>query len=87
MVLFDTATHGTPETYETFRRFFVEGYTSAAGPRLSEDSLDYFIELRVRALGSWLDNLDSAPIGIRTASPAWRATLRSFVSSYRRSAL
>lgn len=85
MVLFDTATQGTPETYGTFRRFFVDGYASAAGPRLPEDSLDHFIELRVRALGSWIDDLERAPIGIRTASPAWRATLRSFVSSYRRS--
>jgi Ser/Thr protein kinase RdoA (MazF antagonist) len=82
MVLFDSSTHGTTDVYETFRHFFVEGYDSVPGPSLSEADLDRFIDLRVRALGSWLDDLDNAPIGIRSASPAWRATLHSFVSDY-----
>jgi Ser/Thr protein kinase RdoA (MazF antagonist) len=83
MVLFDASVHGTAETYETFRRSFVAGYVSSPGPPLPEESLDHFIELRVQALGAWLDDLDNAPIGIRTASPAWQASLRSFVSGYR----
>ncbi len=82
MVLFDAVTQGTAETYETFRRSFVAGYVGASGPSLPEDSLDRFIDLRVRALGSWLDDLDNAPIGIRNASHAWQATLRSFVAGY-----
>lgn len=82
MVLFDSATHGTADIYGTFRPSFLDGYASTPGTGLAEESLDHFIDLRVRALGSWLHDLDSAPIGIRTASPAWRATLRTFVSNY-----
>ncbi len=80
MVLFDAVTHGSVETYETFRPSFVAGYADAGGPSVSHATLDGFVELRVRALGSWLDDLDRAPIGIRTASPTWQATLRSFVA-------
>lgn len=83
MVLFDSVTRGTAETYETFRRSFVAGYVSGSGPLLPETSLDHLLDLRVRALALWLDDLDRAPIGIRTASRAWQATLRSFVASYR----
>lgn len=83
LVLFDAVTHGTADTYATFRRSFVAGYIGASGKPLPEDSLDRFIDLRVRALGSWLDDLNNAPIGIRTASSAWQTTLRSFVVSYR----
>lgn len=81
-VLFDAVTRGTVKTYETFRPSFVDGYAGASGPSLREESLDRFIDLRVRALASWLDDLDHAPIGIRTASRAWQATLRSFAASY-----
>jgi Ser/Thr protein kinase RdoA (MazF antagonist) len=83
MVLFDASVHGTPETYETFRRSFMEGYLSFPGPRLPQGALDHFIDLRVQALDCWLDDLDNAPIGIRSASATWQATLRSFVSAYR----
>ena len=82
MVLFDSATRGSAETYGTFRPSFLDGYASTTGRRLAEESLNHFIDLRVRALGSWLHDLASAPIGIRTASPAWRATLQTFVSNY-----
>lgn len=82
MVLFDASVQGAPETYETFRRSFVDGYASTPGPSLPDGALDRFIDRRVRALASWLDDLDTAPIGIRSASPAWHATLRSFVASY-----
>jgi len=83
MVLFDASVHEEMKTYQAFERSFVDGYVSASGPHLAEGSVDRFVDLRVRALASWLDDLDGAPIGIRTASPAWRATLRSFVSGYR----
>lgn len=85
MVLFDTVTQGTRQTYETFRGSFIDGYVGGPGPSLPEGSLDRFIDLRVQALGSWLDDLDSAPIGIRTASSAWHRTLRSFVAAIDRS--
>jgi Ser/Thr protein kinase RdoA (MazF antagonist) len=83
MVLFDATTHGTVEIYKTFRRSFVDGYVGASGPFLHQESLDRFIDLRVRALAFWLDDVDNAPIGIRTAPSAWHATLRSFVTNYR----
>jgi len=86
MVLFDAVTHGSIETYERFRRSFVDGYAGASGLLLPETTLDRFIDLRVRALGSWLDDLGNAPIGIRTASQAWQATLRSFVAGHRSAA-
>ena len=83
MVLFDASIHGALKAYKTFRRCFVDGYAAASGSSLAEASLDRFIDLRVRALGSWLDDLGSAPTGIRTASTGWQATLRSFVADYR----
>lgn len=83
MVLFDAVNHGSIETYKRFRRSFVDGYVDAVGPVIQDTTLDRFIDLRVRALGSWLDDLDNAPIGIRTASRAWQATLRSFVADQR----
>jgi len=70
------------DTYETFRRSFLAGYLGASGSSLPEEALDRFIDLRVQALRAWLDDLDNAPIGIRTASPSWQATLRSFVAGY-----
>jgi Ser/Thr protein kinase RdoA (MazF antagonist) len=51
---------------------------------LSELLMRLRVHLRVKALGAWLDDLDNAPIGIRTASPAWHATLRSFLADYGR---
>lgn len=83
MVLFDAFAQGTVETYRTFRRSFLAGYGGASGSSLPEESLDRFIDLRVQALRAWLDDLDSAPIGIRTASRSWQETLRSFVAGYR----
>ena len=86
-VLFDsvtTVTTGATGTYERFRANFVDGYVGASGAPLPDEVLDAFIGLRVRALGAWLDDLDGAPIGIRDASPAWHATLRTFVAGQSR---
>lgn len=83
MVLFDASTAGTFKTYENFRRAFLDGYVGAAGPSFPPECLDRFIDLRVQALGAWLDDLANAPLGVRFASTAWQATLRSFVASYR----
>ena len=82
MVLFDAFIQGAVEVYETFRRSFLAGYVDASGSSLPEEYLDQFIDLRVNALRGWLDDLDNAPIGIRTASRSWHATLRSFVADY-----
>jgi hypothetical protein len=42
-------------------------------------TIDEMIEIRIEALGRWLDDPSSAPIGIRTSSPEWLETLTSFV--------
>lgn len=83
MVLFDASTDGTMKTYETFRRSFLEGYAGTGGQSFPQKSLDRFIDLRVQALGAWLDDLANAPLGVRASSAAWQATLRSFVARYR----
>jgi Ser/Thr protein kinase RdoA (MazF antagonist) len=83
MVLFDAFTNGRMTSYREFRRSFVAAYVGSSGSFLEEELLDGFIDLRVRALEAWLDDLDNAPIGIRTASPSWHATLRSFVTEHR----
>ena len=42
------------------------------------------IEARISTLGRWLDDLTTAPIGIRTSSAAWQEVLRTFVRSRQR---
>jgi Ser/Thr protein kinase RdoA (MazF antagonist) len=82
MVLFDTMTSTTLSYYRSFDEAFVSGYSATCGCVLDRQALDEFIDLRVAALGSWLDDPATAPIGIRTANPGWHATLRSFVDRY-----
>ena len=83
MVLFDSVVQTAPETYRTFRESFVSGYVDASRHSVDDDVLNHLIDLRVDALRGWLDDLDSAPIGIRTASHDWLATLQSFVATHR----
>jgi len=75
--------HDTRGGYRAFREPFVSAYCDAAGRTVGHELLDHYIDVRVDALAGWLDDLDHAPIGIRDASPAWRAILRSFVAAYR----
>jgi Ser/Thr protein kinase RdoA (MazF antagonist) len=82
MVLFDAKTGGRPERYDGFRTQLLAGYSEAAPHRLDTTVIDDLVEARIRALGRWLDDLDHAPIGIRTSSPEWLATLRAFVRSH-----
>ncbi len=81
MVLFDAAMSSEMERYERFRDWFVDEYRSASGLDVPHELVEQSIGLRVRALGRWLDRPESAPIGIRTATPAWRSSLRAFVRS------
>lgn len=83
MVLFDSVVRKVPQTYPAFRESFVSGYVATSGHPIADDVLDRLIDLRVNALRSWLDDPDEAPVGIRTASPDWLATLRSFVAAHR----
>jgi Ser/Thr protein kinase RdoA (MazF antagonist) len=78
MVLFDATLNNDPHSYERFRQWFCDSYTTAAATVLSEVDLDRSIELRRNALRHWLDHPAEAPIGIRSASPEWRRRLRTF---------
>ncbi len=84
MMLFDAAMSSDMESYERFRAWFVDEYRSASGSDLSDELVEKSIEIRVQALGRWIDRPESAPIGIRTATPAWRDSLRAFVTSQTR---
>lgn len=82
MALFDDRTNGTTSYYRSFDDAFVSGYSAVSGHVLDRDELKGFIDLRVAALESWLDDLTTAPTGIRMATQQWHATLRSFIGSY-----
>jgi Ser/Thr protein kinase RdoA (MazF antagonist) len=84
MVLFDAAMSLEMRRYDQFRAWFVDEYRSASSQRLPDGLVDKSIGLRVQALGRWIDEPESAPIGIRTATPAWRDSLRAFVRSQTR---
>lgn len=84
MVQFDDMTGERPGTYEPFEAAFLGGYRAAADTRLDHDEVRALVDLRVDALEHWLDDPVTAPIGIRTSSPEWHATLRAFVADHRR---
>ncbi len=81
MVLFDAAMSSTMDRYERFRGWFLDEYRSASGHDVPDELVETSIALRVQALGRWIEHPESAPIGIRTATPAWRDSLRGFVRS------
>lgn len=82
MVLFDAEVAQCPERFEVFRPAFLAGYVDGSKRRVAEASVDEMIAVRIDALARWLDDLTSAPIGIRTASPEWLETLAGFVQSH-----
>lgn len=84
MVLFDAEVHDRPERYDRFRPAFLNGYATESGKHLDVDVVDDLIETRVSALGRWLGDLTTAPIGIRNSSAAWHEVLRTFVRSRQR---
>ena len=86
MVRFDSIVEGTPAVYESFERSFVTAYARTRGEPFPSAVLTHFIDRRVAALAGWIDDLASAPVGIRAASPEWLATLRAFVETYRSAA-
>ncbi len=81
MVLFDAAMSSEMERYERFRVWFLDEYRSASNQSVPDEVVDTSIALRVQALDRWIDRPESAPIGIRTATRAWRGSLRAFVRS------
>jgi Ser/Thr protein kinase RdoA (MazF antagonist) len=79
MALFDAWRTGEHDGYHRFRLWFVDTYRRAASFDVDEALLDEAIQVRARALKNWLAAPGEAPIGIRTASPAWRRQLQTFV--------
>lgn len=82
MVLFDAEVNANPDRYHAFRSPFLDGYADATERSLDLAVIDALIGARIDALDRWLDDLDSAPIGIRTSSPEWRDVLRAFVDAH-----
>jgi Ser/Thr protein kinase RdoA (MazF antagonist) len=84
MVLFSSTIESDVSRYRTFEDAFLSGYGIEDGHSVDRRVIDHFIDLRVRALECWLDDVPSAPVGIRTAAPQWHQTLRSFITCYER---
>ena len=82
MVLFDAEVNANRDRYIAFRSPFLDGYAAAPGRSVDSGVVDALIGARIDALARWLDDLDSAPIGIRTSSPEWQEVLRAFVTSH-----
>ncbi|WCO69192.1 phosphotransferase [Iamia majanohamensis] len=82
MVLFDHVVSGGQGPATAFEEPFTSGYAEGTGIPVDRGAVDGYVDLRVGALGAWLDDLPSAPAGIRRASPAWRQVLRRFVQGY-----
>lgn len=80
MVLFSATVDHEVEMYQSFEDSFLRGYVGSGD--IDRSAVDRFIDVRVRALGSWLDDLSTAPVGIRNSSPEWHGTLRAFVDGY-----
>jgi hypothetical protein len=81
---FDAEVEGRALRHDTFRPAFLAGCSARSGTQLDQGTIDDLIATRVTALGRWLDDLSTAPIGLRTSSAAWQDVLRSFVRSQQR---
>lgn len=79
---FDAWRADRPERVSRFRARFLEAYRDAASTPIDETLVDEAIATRTAALARWLGRPEQAPIGIRTASPAWRRRLRSFLDQH-----
>ena len=77
--LFDAWRAGSLDRYHRFRSSFVDAYREAAAAEVDEDLVDEAIRVRASALARWLSTPADAPVGIRTASAAWRKRLHSFI--------
>ena len=60
-----------------------DGYEQASTRELNWQAVEDGLVRRREALAWWLEHLDEAPVGIRTSSAAWRATLARFVNEDR----
>jgi len=81
MILFNASMTSDMHRYERFRTWFVDEYRAVSGHATTDAALDSAIRLRVDALGRWINQPETAPIGIRTATPEWRESLKQFVQA------
>lgn len=82
MVLFDSDVNDRPELYQAFHPAFLNGYVEGSSRPVDVAAVGEMIAIRIEALGRWLKDLSSAPIGIRTSTPTWLETLASFVQRH-----
>lgn len=82
VVLFSATVDGPPGRYGSFRSSFLRGYDERSDRKIDDTTVESLITARVIALATWVDDLATAPIGIRNSSKEWIATLRSFTASY-----
>lgn len=80
MALFDTSPslNQPSDEYRQFRHWFLGAYKASAEHPVSDMLVDIGLQARSDALRYWLNHLDEAPVGIRTASDAWHRHLRAF---------
>lgn len=78
LVLFSSMVSDRDLGYRAFEAAFLDGY----GPTVDRADVERFVDLRVEALRRWTEAPAAAPIGIRTADPAWHEVLRLFVRRY-----
>lgn len=69
-------------SHAVFEAGLLEGYAAGSGTTVDRDVVAALLDLRLRAVLVWLDDLDRAPVGIRTASPAWHAVLRAHAERF-----
>lgn len=81
MILFDAVMDPDMQRYEHFRTWFVDEYRSVAGRAITDAVLDSAVRVRVDALDRWVQRPETEPIGIRTATPEWRESLKALVRS------
>lgn len=82
MVLFDCHITQSPSVAQRFRVAFLDGYSERSGITIAGEVIDREIDRRVDALAGWLDNPETAPIGIRTSTDEWKAVLRAFAKAH-----
>lgn len=80
MARFSAAVDGSGDG--SFEEPFVAGYVAGTGRPVDADLLEHLVTVRIAALAAWLDDLPSAPVGIRTATPAWHEVLHRFVREH-----
>jgi len=82
MELFGAPLQADLARYERFRTQLVDAYRSVSGRAVPDSVVDEAIDIRVATLAQWIASPQTAPIGIRFATPEWRAVLASFVRDH-----